>query len=486
MGLDCSDSELDDYAELITTWQESYNRVAELPEPKLPVKYSRTPGYRPSVEENPLNAWYFKTNIKGAETGKLAGKSLAIKDNILVAGVPIINGTRLLDGYTPDIDATVVTRILDAGGLISGKANCEDMCFSGSSLTCSSGTVLNPHDTKRSTGGSSSGSGALVANGEVDMALGGDQGGSIRIPASWCGIVGLKPTFGLVPYTGIIAIEPSIDHVGPMARTVTDVALLLEVIAGYDEGRDPRQHRGTVVPEYTSLLTSDLNGVSIGLVEEGFDHCEEDVVTIVRRAAQLFTSAGARVESVNLPFHKDGPAIWSPVAMTGAGRTMFHHGSGGTGGKGYYPTTVMHHLDKAYKLQKDDMSIVTKPLALFTEYMEERYANKFYAKGANLVHKLTQQYDEALKKYDVLVMPTLPYKAPLIPEADKPKLECVRHALGMIANTSPFNATGNPALSINAGTSEGLPIGMMIVGRHFDDATVLKVAYGFEQMRDSK
>src|SRR5262249_29734589 len=178
---------------------QSYARLDEMVEPTLPVKYPRTPGYRPSEAENPLNAWYWKTDIKGASGGLLAGERVAIKDNICVAGVPMMNGSRVLEGYVPEIDATVVTRILDAGGVIAGKAACEDLCFSAGSHTCVTGPIRNPYSPDHSAGGSSGGSAALVASGEVAMTLGGDQGGSIRPPSCWCGVYGLKPTRGLGP-----------------------------------------------------------------------------------------------------------------------------------------------------------------------------------------------------------------------------------------------------------------------------------------------
>jgi len=185
----------------------SYNRLDQLPEPKLPVQYPRTSGYRPSAKENSWNAWYWKTDIKGATQGILAGKKVAIKDNICVAAVPMMNGSRVLEGYVPELDATVVTRILDHGGTIAGKAACEDLCFSAGSHTCATGPIRNPHDSERSTGGSSGGSAALVAAGDVEMALGGDQGGSIRTPSCWCGVCGMKPTWGLVPMTGGMPIS---------------------------------------------------------------------------------------------------------------------------------------------------------------------------------------------------------------------------------------------------------------------------------------
>ena len=208
--------------------------------------------------------------IKGASSGKLAGKKIALKDNVSLAGVPMMNGASTLEGYTPDTDATIVTRILDAGGTIIGKTHCEYFCFSGGSHTCAAGPVHNPHRMGYSSGGSSSGSAVVVATGEADMAIGGDQGGSIRIPASFSGIYGMKGTHGLVPYTGVMPIEVTIDHTGPMTRNVRDNALLLEVLAGAD-GLDPRQ--GTLkVSNYTEALGGGARGLRIGVVKEGFGH----------------------------------------------------------------------------------------------------------------------------------------------------------------------------------------------------------------------
>ena len=180
-----------------------------------------------------------------------------------------MNGSSLLEGYTPEIDATVVTRILDAGGTILGKAVCEHFCSSGGSHTSDTGPARNPHDQSRMAGGSSSGSAALVAASKVDMAIGGDQGGSIRMPSCWSGIYGTKPTYGLVPYTGIAPIELTIDRAGPIARTVADVASLLEVIAGPD-GLDPRQQAGLQDEAYTLGLSGKIDGLHLVFVPEGF------------------------------------------------------------------------------------------------------------------------------------------------------------------------------------------------------------------------
>ncbi|HJU28837.1 MAG TPA: amidase family protein, partial [Candidatus Binataceae bacterium] len=254
LGFNLSAQDAESFRRLLQPSFATLNRLDELPEPAPPVKYPRGGGWRPAPEENQLNAWYWRCEIQGAPEGPLKGKTFAIKDNICVAGIPMMNGTRLLEGFVPAIDATIVTRILDAGGKIAGKSVCESLCFSGGSHTSDTGPVRNPHDPRRSTGGSSSGSGALVAAREVDMAIGGDQGGSIRIPSAWCGVYGIKPTYGLVPYTGAFPIEMTIDHLGPMARSAADCALLLEVIAGPD-GLDPRQQTGVAAAPYAKSLT---------------------------------------------------------------------------------------------------------------------------------------------------------------------------------------------------------------------------------------
>jgi len=244
----------------------SYARLDELVEPTLPVKYPRTPGWRPAPAENPHNAWTWKTDIRGAARGVLAGRRVAVKDNICVAGVPLMNGSRVLEGYVPEIDATVVTRILDAGGIIAGKAACEDLCFSAGSHTCVTGPIRNPHNPDHSAGGSSGGSAALIAAGEVAMALGGDQGGSIRTPACWCGVYGLKPTWGLVPLTGAMPIAYAIDHCGPMGASAADVARLLTAIAGPDP-HDPRTALART-GDYVAALEEGVKGLTIGVLKE--------------------------------------------------------------------------------------------------------------------------------------------------------------------------------------------------------------------------
>ncbi|KAJ8301893.1 hypothetical protein KUTeg_020880 [Tegillarca granosa] len=436
LGFKLTTEELQLFQEEYKSTLDKYQRVNELVAPQLPVKYPRCSGKREEKDDS----WYWRCDIQGAPSGKLAGKTVGIKDNIAVAGVPMMNGSKLLEGYTPEFDATVITRILDAGGRIIGKTVCEDLCFSGNSWTSSSGPVKNPFHPRKTTGGSSSGSASLLARNEVDLALGGDQGGSIRIPACWCGVVGLKPTYGLVPYTGIIPIEMTLDHVGPMARTVTDCALLLEI-------------------------ENNIKGKKIGLLMEGFTGVEEDVAYQVRAAANRLKEAGAIVKEISVPMHEDG---------------------NGNNWKGHYPLSMQEALARGYNLRPQDFSITVKLASVFSEYMKRNYQNKFYAKCQNLGSMLTQAYDEALQECNVLVMPTLPQKPLDLPTTKHGLLEIFNLSFCMLKNTAPFDVTGHPALTINTGFLEGFPVGMMVVGRMFDEATVLQVARSYEKIRDGK
>ncbi|MBI3328913.1 MAG: amidase [Nitrospinae bacterium] len=481
-GLDLAPEEITSLRDLMDGMLASYRRLDQFVEPTLPVKYPRDAGYRPTAEENRLNAWYWKCSIKGGPPGKLSGKKIAIKDNVCVAGIPMMNGSNVLEGFVPDVDALLVTRILDAGGEIVGKAVCESLCFSGGSHTSDTGPVLNPHDPRRSAGGSSSGSAALVVAGECDMSIGGDQGGSIRIPSSYCGAVGLKPTYGLVPYTGVFPIELTLDHVGPMARSAADCALLLEVIAGPD-GLDPRQSLGVRTEAYIRALTGDAKGLRIGIVREGFGwpSSEPDVDTSVREAAQRFTRAGATLSEISIPLHRDGMHIWTPIAIEGATMLMVSGNSMGTNWKGHYLTQLLDFYGRSRRARANDLSETTKLGVLLGQYMQDNYHGRYYAKAQNLARVLRAAYDEALQGVDLLLMPTTPMKATLIPPPNASREEYVARALEMLQNTCPFDVTGHPAINVPCDMSGGLPVGMMLVGRPWEDGTVLRAAHAFEQ-----
>jgi amidase len=305
----------------------------------------------------------------------------------------MMNGASTLEGYVPEIDATVATRVLDAGGTIVGKTVCEYFCFSGGSHTSSTGPVHNPRRRGYSAGGSSSGSAAVVAAGEVPMALGGDQGGSVRIPAAFCGIYGLKPTHGLVPYTGIMPIELTLDHTGPMTATVEDNALLLEVLAGPD-GLDPRQGAGAVARPYREALGRDATGLRIAVVEDGFGspRATPQLDAVVRAAADRFKGLGAAVESVSIPMHRQGTAIWLAVAAEGATMQMMHGNGFGFNWQGLYLTSLLDR-HSAWRERADELSDSLKNTMLLGHYMVTRYRGHYYAKAQNLVRALRRAYD---------------------------------------------------------------------------------------------
>ena len=405
-GMDLSEEDLDSFHGLISPIMASYERLDQLPEPSLPVKYPRTPGHRPAPEDNPLNAWYWRSELKGADSGPLAGKTVAIKDNVSVAGVPMMNGTAILEGYVPDSDATIVTRILDAGGTILGKAVCESLCISGGSHTSDTGPVRNPYDPTRSAGGSSSGSAALVGAGDVDMAIGGDQGGSIRIPGCWCGIYGLKPTYGLVPYTGIFPIELTLDHTGPMARSAADCALLLEAIAGPD-GLDPRQNANLLPQSYSQTLTGDVSGLRIGVLEEGFGIdglSEEDVDESNREAAAALEKLGVSVTSVSVPWHKDGVHVWNGIGIEGLTLLMIADNGMGTNWKGHYSTSLLDAFARGRRSRANDFSETVKMVILLGQYLHDDYHGRYYAKAQNLGRSLKAAYDRAFQDVDLLLI----------------------------------------------------------------------------------
>lgn len=478
--LDVSPADMEVYLAAAQGLLQSWNNVEELYADIAPKTPDRQ-WIRPSEADNPLGAWYVQTEIRNIDEGPLANKRVAIKDNTSVAGVPMMNGSRTVEGFVPSEDATIVTRLLEAGAVVAGKSVCEDLCFSGGSHTSKTGPVLNPWDHTRSAGGSSSGSGALVATGEVDMAVGGDQGGSIRIPSSWCGVVGHKPTWGLVPYTGAFPIEQSIDHLGPIARTVSDAALMLSVIAGVD-GKDPRQPDRIEPVDYVAALNEPTSGMRIGVVTEGFGHdnSEPEVDSMVRSAVDTLRSAGFEADDVSIPWHIHGTAIWDVIAVEGATWQMVNGNAYGLNWKGAYDPEEIASYGRQWREDPSLFSQTVKLVVMGGRYALDTNYGRHYAMARNLEAPLTAAYDRALADYDALIMPTIPLRATELPAPDAPLGEVLNRALEMVANTCPFDVTGHPACTVPAGLVDGLPVGMMIIGKRFDDATVLRVANAFE------
>ena len=481
---DITDEEMNAFQAMIPGLFESYDILAQLPEQRPPLKYpSRDAGSRPSPQQDPYNAVLRRCTLRGATGGKLAGKRIGLKNNICVAGMPMTCASAILQDYIPDTDATIVTRILDEGGEVNAILNLDNFAFSGAGDTSAFGPTLNPHHTDHLAGGSSGGSAAALYYEDIDITIGGDQGGSIRIPASFCGVVGHKPTHGLVPYTGIVGIDNTFDHAGPMARSVYDAALMLEVIAGKDP-LDPRQGDVPTQP-YTSALTGEAAGLRIGVMAEGFGLPESDLAVDykVRRALRLMAELGAAVEDVSVPWHTNARGVvWGLIAEGATGLLQ----SSGTGRhfEGLYSPGLAQALGQGRRSQANDFPPTVKLVLLIGSYMSEHYNSRMYAKAQNMRRKLRSAYDEALSRYDVLAMPATPMTAPANDANGNPS-KVLDHGWNMLANTGPFNMTGHPAISVPCGkTADGLPVGLMLVGRRFDDATVLRAAHAFEQSAD--
>ncbi|MEM6662099.1 MAG: amidase [Pseudomonadota bacterium] len=447
----------------------------------LPVAtYPRSPGWLPDGDDNPLNAWYYRTEIKGAADGPLTGKTVALKDNVLLAGVPGMNGASMLQQYTPEVDATVVTRLLDAGATILGKAHSEYFCLSGSSYTTDIAPVLNPHNPGYSAGGSSCGSGALVGAGLVDMAIGGDQGGSIRMPASFCGIVGLKPTHGLVPYTGIMSMEVSIDHTGPMTATVIDNAMMLQAIAGPD-GWDMRQ-RNVVIHPYVEAVGKGVEGMKIGVMAEGFGREESDpeVDTKVRSAANAIAALGATVEEISVPMHEEIAVVFMPMIAEGMVRQLTYGGGLASGLAGFYPASLLEK-NLTTGLRADEWPDTAKALATFGTFVMNKWGGRVFARGQNMRPWFVKRYDDVFADYDLLLMPTTPMPAVELPGPGWDRKQKIDSAWCMLGNTAPYDYTGHPAISLPCGmTSKGLPVGLQLVANHFDEPSIYRAAGAFE------
>lgn len=480
-GLGLSPPEVAEYRELIAGALTSYDVVerryrASVPEP--PARAWR----RPAEAANELGAWYVTTDIRGVSDGPLAGRRVAVKDNIAVAGVPMMNGSATVEGFVPRRDATVVTRLLAAGATIAGKAVCEELCFDGGSHTARTGPVRNPWDRSKSTGGSSSGSAALVAAGDVDMALGGDQAGSIRIPSSFCGTVGHKPTHGLVPYTGAFPIENTLDHVGPITRTVRDAALMLGVLAGRD-GLDPRQRFDAPSGGYTDGLDAGAAGLRIGVLAEGFGIAglsQPGVDSAVRAAIARLGAAGADVREVSVPWHRDAVHVWAVIGTDGAFGQMLEGNGYGMNVPGLYDPELIEHFGRGRREHGASLSVTLKLTTLLGRYNLDRHGNLYYAMARNLVLDLAAAYDAALADVDVLVMPTLPVVAFDLPSGRVSSDEVMAISAGLMHNTCPFDLTGHPATSVPAGLYGGLPVGLMIVGPQLGDGMCLRVAQACE------
>lgn len=444
----------------------------------------RDPGRRPGDGEDPFNAIVRWCHVKADAEGPLSGKRIGLKDSIAIAGIPMSCGSRVMENFVPSIDSIVTERLLKAGATVAAVTNMDNLAFSGGGDTSAYGPTLCPFDTTRTAAGSSGGSAAALFYEGIDVTLGGDQGGSIRAPAAWCGVLGLKPTHGLVPYTGITGIDQTFDHCGPLARTTEDMALVLSVIAGADDA-DPRQRGDITTDDYVGRVakaSDDLQGLRIGVLDEAFGQAvniEPETASAAMEAIERMTRMGADVRKVSVPAHLQGGGI----AFAGfvEGMTALVRGGGNAWHwKGRYWPELAAGLNDGLTRFGDELPPQVKLTLISGAYLQRQYLGGVYARAQNLRPWLTAAYDAVLRDVDVLVMPTTPGR-PHRADASLPIAQSVMRGWAVLTNTAPFDMTGHPALSIPAAESGGLPVGLMLVGRHFEDGRLLAAARTYER-----
>lgn len=470
----------------LTSSLRSIDRMEEIevPPPELRHHY-RDPGRPPRPEEDPYNAFIRFCEVRGAPEGPLARKTVGVKDCIPVAGVPMTNGGRRTPAFVPTEDAVVVERLLDAGAVITGKTNLDDLAL-GLGEGSAFGAARNPRNPKYSTGGSSSGSGAAVAAGMVDMALGADEGGSVRIPSAWCGLVGMKATHGLVPSYGMSYMDHTIDHIGPMTRTVEDNALLLEVIAGAD-WRDPQWVRHSPAPgEYSRAATGGVSGLRIGVIPEALEPsgCAPDVLASFEKSLSILSELGATiVNDASVPLWTDARFITITILGLGLYGMAITNGIG-FGHLGRVDPAITAAWAAQTRLQGDDLPPTLKSQLVLVDYLLDQYQGVPIAKAQNLRLELRRQVMTALADVDVLVTPTTARVAfELLDHRAQPGEMAARlpTTLGGVANTMQLDLSGHPALTVPCGTGDhDLPLGLQIIAPHFAEELCYQVGFAFE------
>jgi amidase len=440
------------------------------------------PGGGPS---DPFNAIVRRCSIRSASGagGALDGMRVVVKDSVAVAGVPLTCGSSALVDYVPSDHSVVVRRLLEAGAAIVGVANMDSFAFSGGGDTSDFGPTLNPFDATRTAGGSSGGSAAALYYDGVDGTLGADQGGSIRVPASWCGVLGLKPTHGRVPYTGVVGIDHTFDHVGPLALDTQTLASLFDVIAGPYDG-DPRQARAVtrapVMRDAVERAPASLAGVRVGVVEEAL--AEGAVSPEVRAAFDVvrgrLTELGAVLSPVSIPGQVQAGAVAFAGFVEGM-RALLESGGNGYHWRGEYSPALALAVRDVLRDRGDRLSPQVKSVMVLGRWLQRRYGGAVYARAQNVRAELRRDYSDSLTGLDCVVMPTTP-GLPHDTGAHLSLAERVLRGWAVLANTSATDMTGHPALSMPAGVAAGLPVGVMLVGQLGADARLVQIARTYE------
>ena len=412
---------------------------------------------------------------KGEKVGALAGVPVSIKDNMVSLNDPSASCSKILDGYIGIYDATVVTKLKEADAIIIGKTNMDEFAMGGSTKTSYYKLTKNPWDTSKVPGGSSGGAASSIASQQCFISLGSDTGGSIRQPASFCGVVGLKPTYGRVSRYGLMAFASSLDQIGPLAKNVEDIALAMNVIAGYDD------YDGTVknipVPDYTEFLGKDIKGVKIGVPKEYFvDGINENVKSIMMDALEKLKEAGAELVDVSLPHTKYALPTYYILAPAEASSNLARFDGIRYG---YRSKNAKDFNDLYVKSRSEGFgSEVKRRIMIGTYVLSAGFYDAYFKKAQKARALIKADFDKAFETVDMIFTPVAPTPAFSL-DAVKTPLELYLEDIFTLS----ANLAGVPGLSIPAGMTEGLPVGIQLLGKHFDEGNLIAVGSAFEKIR---
>lgn len=412
------------------------------------------------------------------ESNVLAGLPIGIKDNIVTKDLRTTAASKMLEDFMPIYDATVMNKVYEADLIPVGKLNMDEFAMGGSTETSYFKQTKNPWDLTKVPGGSSGGSAAAVAAGQLLISLGSDTGGSIRQPAAFTGVVGMKPTYGRVSRFGLIAFASSLDQIGPFTRTVKDNAYVLNAISGYDA--NDSMSSGASVPDFTANLTGDIKGMKIGVpkeyLQEGID---EEIKKSVLAAINTYKELGATVEEVSLPHSKYGIAVYYIIASSEASSNLQRF----DGVRYGYRSPEAKSLEELYVMSRSEGfgMEVKRRIMLGTFSLSSGYYDAYFKKAGQVRTLIKQDFANVFADYDLILGPTTPTTAFNLGEnMDDPLTMYMNDIL-----TVPVNLAGVPAISIPCGFAEnGMPIGLQLIGKHFDEETIYKAAYAFEQATD--
>ncbi len=416
---------------------------------------------------------------RGQDAGSLAGVPVAVKDVILTKGVRSTAGSRLLEHYIPPYDATAVIRLEQAGGVIVGKTNCDEFAMGSSNENSAFGPVRNPVALDRVPGGSSGGSAAVVAQGTAVISLGSDTGGSIRQPASFCGVVGLTPTYGRVSRYGLIAFASSLDHIGPFARNVKDAARLLQVIAGRDEMDSTSAF--APVPDYVSMLDGQVKGVRVGLPREYFKGLASETGDVIQRGVETLKKAGCEIRDISLPATEYAIACYYIICTAEASSNLARYDGVRYTTRAKDPANL---IDMYRSTRGEGFGAECKRrIMLGTYVLSAGYYDAYYLKAQKVRTLIAQDFARAFEQVDAIVTPVSPFPAFKLGEKMADPLEMYLSDIYTITGS----LAGIPCMSVPCGTTpSGLPVGMQILTRHFDETGMLRLADAFERAGGSE